>query len=147
MSDDMTNGDDLESYASSVQNINTVITLIAVIHIIAGILTIPLVYIIFSSSIFEAPLIVTFMLIFMGSILALTVPISITLGWAIWCLQPWAWKIAMVVNVTCLFLNIIGGIVLIALLNIVLLLALNGTDVKLALTPPTDTQDSIDRSL
>jgi len=143
VSDDIPNSDDLESYTSSVDNINIVITLIAATHIISGILTIPLVYIIFSSSLFEAPVIVTFMQIFMGSILALTVPISITLGWAIWSLQPWSWKFAMVVNIVCLFLNIIGGIVLIALLNIVLLLALNGTDVKLALIPPTDSQASI----
>ena len=143
--DDMANSEDLESYSPSVQNINTVITLIAVFHIIAGILTIPLVYIIFTSSFFEAPVIVTFMILAMGSILALTVPISIALGWAIWSLQTWAWKVAVVVNVLCLFFNIIGGIVLIALLNIVLLFALNGTDVKLALTPMI-TEDSKDLS-
>ncbi len=138
MIDDTANSDELDSYSPSVQKIDTVITLIAVFHIIAGLLTIPLVYIIFSSSALQAPVIVTFMLIAMGTILALTVPISITLGWAIWSLQPWAWKIAVIVNVVCLFFNIVGGIVLIALFNIVLLFALNGTDVKLALTPPTD---------
>ena len=143
MSDDMPYSDDLESYAGSVQNTNTVITLIAVVQIITGILTIPLVYVIFSSNVFEAPVIITFMVIVMGSILFLAVPISFALGWAIWSLKPWAWKVAVVVNVLCLFFNIIGGIVLIALLNIVLLFALNGTDVKLALTT-TDTQDSID---
>ena len=131
----MADNDELESYSPSVQNFNTVITLIAVFHIIAGILTIPLVYIIFTSSFFEAPAIVTFMVLVMGSILSLSVPILIALGWAIGSLQPWAWKVAVVVNVLCLFFNIIGGVVLIALLNIILLFALNGTDVKLALTP------------
>ncbi len=131
----MANSEDLESYSPSVQNINTVITLIAVFHIIAGILTIPLVYIIFTSSFFEAPAIITFMVLVMGSILSLSVPILIALGWAIWSLQPWAWKVAVVVNALCLFFNIIGGVVLIALLNIILLFALNATDVKLALTP------------
>ena len=139
----MPSSDDLDSYAASVQNIYTVIKLIAVLHVIAGILTIPIVYISFLSSLYEAPAIVAFMIIVIGSILALTVPISITLGWAIWTLQSWAWKVAMVVNVVGLFFNIIGGIVLIALLNIVLLVALNGTDVKLALTP-IDNQDPID---
>ncbi len=143
--DDKANSDDLESYSPSVQNINIVITLIAVFHIIAGILTIPLVYIIFTSSFFEAPVIVTLMVLVMGSILSLSVPILFALGWAIWSLQPWAWKVAVVVNVLCLFLNIIGGVVFIALLNIVLLFALNGTDVKLALTP-INTQDFIDPS-
>ena len=143
--DDMANSDDLEAYSPSVQNIDTVITLIAVFHIVGGILTIPLVYIVFSSSFFEAPVIVTFMILAMGSILALTVPISIALGWAIWSLQPWAWKVAVVVNVLCLFFNIIGGVVLIALLNIILLFALNGTDVKLTLTP-INAQGSTDLS-
>ncbi len=143
MIDDTAESDDLESYSSSVQTIDTVITLIAILHIITGLLTIPLVYVIFSSNFFEAPVIVTFLVIVMGAILALTAPISIALGWAIWSLQPWAWKVAMIVNVSCLFLNIIGGVILIALLNIVLLFALNGTDVKLALTP-INTQDFID---
>lgn len=143
MSDDMPNSDDLESYAASVQNINIVITLIAVGHVIAGTLTIPLIYVIFSSNMYLAPLIVTFMIMAMRAIFTLTVPISFALGWAIWRLKPWAWKVAVGVNIVWLFLNIIGGIVLIALLNIILLFALNGTDVKLALTP-IDTQDSID---
>ena len=131
----MSSSDDLDSYATSVQNIDTVITLIAVLHVIAGILTIPIVYTVFSSSLYEASAIVAVTILVMGSILALTVPISITLGWAIWSLQSWAWKVAMVVNVVGLFFNIIGGIVLIALLNIVLLVALNATDVKIELTP------------
>lgn len=135
MIDDIANSDDLESYSASVDNIDSMIKLIAVLQIIAGILTAPLVYIIFSSSFFEAPVIITFMIMVMGSILALTVPISFALAWGIWSLQPWAWKVAVVVNGICLFLNIIGGVVLIALLNIVLLFALNGTDIKLALTP------------
>ncbi len=139
MSNEIPNSDGLDSYASAVQNINIVITFIAVGHVIAGILTIPLIYVTYSSNIYLAPLIVTFLIIATRAIFTLTVPISFALGWAIWRLKPWAWKVAVGVNIVWLFLNIIGGIVLIALLNIILLFALNGTDVKLALTPPTNT--------
>ena len=75
VSEDMPSSVDLDSYAASVQNIDTVIKLIAVLHVIAGILTIPIVYIVFSSSLYEAPANVAFMIIVMGSILALAVPI------------------------------------------------------------------------
>lgn len=135
MSDNADSLDDLESYSTEVDNIDRVITLIALFHIIVGMLAIPVVYIIFTSNLFQAPLIVTVMVIIQGSMLALSVPIAFVLGWAIWSLQPWAWKIAVIVNVVFLIFNIIGGIILIALLNIVLLFALYGPDVRLTLAP------------
>jgi len=97
-------------------------------------MTIPLVYNIFMSNLFQAPVIVTLLVIIRGSVLALSVPILFVLGWAIWSLQRWVWKVAIIVNVVLLSFNIIGGVILIAILNIVLLFALYGPDVRLALT-------------
>jgi len=134
VSNNRDNLEDLESYSAEVDNIDRVITLIALFHIVAGLLTIPLVYNIFMSNLFQAPVIVTLLVIIRGSVLALSVPILFVLGWAIWSLQRWVWKVAIIVNVVLLSFNIIGGVILIAILNIVLLFALYGPDVRLALT-------------
>jgi len=134
VSNNRDNLEDLESYTAEVDNIDRVITLIALFHIVAGLMTIPLVYNIFMSNLFQAPVIVTLLVIIRGSVLALSVPILFVLGWAIWSLQRWVWKVAIIVNVVLLSFNIIGGVILIAILNIVLLFALYGPDVRLALT-------------
>ncbi|MHA1575799.1 MAG: hypothetical protein ACTSU3_00420, partial [Candidatus Thorarchaeota archaeon] len=135
MSGDTNSSDVLEAYSADVDNIDVVITAIASSHIITGILTIPLVYIIFTSDLFQAPVIITIIAIVMGAILAVSIPIWFILGWAIWSLQPWIWKIAVIVNVVFLLVNILGGIILIAMLNIILLFALYASDVRLTLTP------------
>lgn len=132
---DRDNSDDLESYYAEVDNIDNTISLMALVHIITGLLTIPLIYNIITSDIFQAPVIITVIAIIQGSILVFSVPVWFVIGWAIWSLQPWVWKVAVIVNVVFLFFNIIGGIILIAIMNIVLLFALYGSDVRLALTP------------
>lgn len=143
MSNNTDNLDDLESYSDEVDSIDRVITLIALFHVVTGLLTIPVVYSIFMSDLFQAPVIVTLLVIIHGSVLAVTIPVVFVLGWAIWSLQSWAWKVAIIVNVVFLIFNVIGGVILIAILNIVLLFALYGSDVRLALTH-IDEQDYSD---
>lgn len=125
----------IDSYSYPTKNIDVVINLIAIFHAITGVLTFPLVYIIFSADFLGVPLEILFILILQGGILGVTIPVYIVLGWAIWTVQPWAWKIAVIINVVCLLFNIIGGAVLTAILNILLLLALNASDVRSEMAP------------
>lgn len=127
--------EDIESYSPSVQKIDTVITVLAVIHIFAGILAIPTVMILFTSSIYQVPLIITIMILIDGSVLIASIPLYLILGWAIWSLQPWAWKISVMTNIVFLLTYLIGGIILPALLCIVFLFALYSSDVRQALAP------------
>lgn len=121
---------DIDSYVYPTTNIDVVISLVAIFHVLTGVLTFPIVYITFSTNLMGLPLEIIFILIIQGAILAATIPVYIVLGWAIWTLRPWAWKVAMIINFLCLVLNILGGVVLIAILNILLLLALNASDVR-----------------
>jgi len=127
--------EDIESYSPSVQKIDTVITVLAVIHIFAGILAVPTAMILFTSNIYQVPLIVSIMILIDGSILIASIPLYLILGWAIWSLQPWAWKIAVIANIVFLLIYLIGGIILPALLCIVFLSALYSSDVRQALAP------------
>ncbi|MGY5872468.1 MAG: hypothetical protein RTV72_09500 [Candidatus Thorarchaeota archaeon] len=126
---------DLDSYSSSVSGIDRVIKLVALLHILTGILTIPPLNAMLSFNFFQAPVIVTILAFILVSILALSIPIFIILGWAILTLQTWVWRISVIFNVVCLIIYIIPGIVLVAIMNIILLLLLNGSDVRLALNP------------
>jgi hypothetical protein len=135
LSEELPASEDLESYSKSVDSMELIITLIAILHIITGLLVIPIVNTIFTSNIFQAPLIVTVLVILQGSILAVTMPLYIILGWAILRIQSWAWKFSVIVNSVCLVLNIFGGFVIIACMNIILIFLLFGSDVQLALSP------------
>jgi len=133
--EDIPSPDDIDSYSSSAKYVDSVIKGIAIIHILASILTFPLVYAIFTSTIFQAPVSYISLLLVEGAVLVVTIPLYIVLGIAIWLVQRWAWKVAIIVHVICLIFNLFGAVILTAILNIVLLLALNSTDVKLALQP------------
>jgi hypothetical protein len=130
--------ENLDSYNYSSKNIDSVISLLAGFHVITGLLTIPQVYAALSTSLIEAPTAIVFMYLSIGIVLAATVPFYIVIGGAIWSLQSWAWRVAVVVNVICLFFNLFGGVILTAILNIVLLLILNNSDVRLALSEMVD---------
>ena len=136
MSDDTDTPDEFDSYSASISSIDTVITFLAILHILTGILAIPQAYSIFTSDIFQAPIIVTVVVIILGSLLSLAIPILFILGWAIWSLQSRAWKFAVIFNIILLVITISGQIVLIAIMNIILLLILNSADVRLTLKPP-----------
>jgi hypothetical protein len=127
------NLDDFESSSHHRKNVDSVISGIAITHVITGILTIPTVYSIFTSAIMQGPWWYSFLMMLEGSALSVTIPLYIILGVAIWLVREWAWKIAVITNVLCMILNIFGQIVLLAILNIILLLALNNTDVRDAL--------------
>ena len=129
------NRDDTDSHSYSNKNSDSVITVIAIFHFLTGILTIPLIYAIFSSTMMQAPILYIFMVWVEGVILVATIPLYILLGIAIWRVQSWAWKAAVIANLVCLIFNIVGGVILIAILNIVLVLALNNSDVRSALNP------------
>ena len=135
MNEELPNPEDFDNYSYSVKDIDTVVSLIAIFHAITGVLTFPLAYFILSSGPLQAPVIVIFMLMLEGAVLVVTIPVYIIIGVAIWSLQTWAWKVAVIINVVCLFFNIMGGVVLTAILNILLLLALNNSNVRLALAP------------
>ncbi|TFH08219.1 MAG: hypothetical protein E4H14_06865 [Candidatus Thorarchaeota archaeon] len=135
MIDDVSYPTDIDSYSYPTKNVDVVIGLIAIFHAITGVLTFPLVYLIFSASFLGAPLEIAFLMIIQGAILAATIPVYLVLGWALWKIQPWAWKVAVIINILCLVFNIVGGVVLTAILNILLLLALNASDVRLGLAP------------
>jgi len=133
--DEFDNLEDIESYSPSVQNMNVVINVIAALHVFLGIIAIPVVYLIFTFNIFLAPIIIIIVNLFIGAILIISIPLYFIIGWAIWSLQPWAWKVSVIANAMFLIVNLIGVIILIALLNIVFLFALFSSDVKLALRP------------
>ncbi|TFH06780.1 MAG: hypothetical protein E4H14_10030 [Candidatus Thorarchaeota archaeon] len=130
--------EDIESYSPSVQNINTVINVVAALHIFSGIIAIPIAYLLFSAFTFQVPLIIVITILIVEAVLITSIPLYFIISWAIWSLQSWAWKVAIIANVIFLILNLIGGIILPALLNIVFLFALFGSDVKLALIPLND---------
>jgi hypothetical protein len=130
--------EDIESFSPSIQNMDFTINAIAVLHVISGILAIPTIIILFSLGIFQAPVIVVMMLLFDGAMLITSVPLYFILGWAIWSIQPWAWKVSVITNIAFLVLNLLGALILPALLNIVYLFALNSIDVRLALAPIDD---------
>ena len=133
--DDSDSIQDIELYSPSVQKIDTVITVTAVLHIFSGILAVPIILSLFATNIFQAPFIVTYILLIEGSILITSIPLYFILGWAIWSLQPWAWKLAVISNIVLLLVYLLGGIILPALLCIVFLFALYSSEVRQALTP------------
>jgi len=133
--DEMDLLEDIESYSPSVKNIDTVITVIAVLHVLSGIIAIPIAYVLLSTNIFQAPVIITILMLIDIALLITSVPLYFILGWAIWSLQPWAWKVAIITNVILLTIYVIGEMILPALLNIVFLFALFSSDVRLALAP------------
>jgi len=133
--DDFDNLEDIDSYSPSVQNINLVISAIAALHVFLGIITILIAYLIFTFNIFLAPLIIIVVNLIIGAILIASIPLYFIIGWAIWSLQPWAWKVSVIANMIFLIINLIGAIVLTALLNIVFLFVLFSSDVKQALAP------------
>ena len=105
---------------------------------ITGLCAIPIAYTIFTSNIYMAPVIVTFLLIVQGAVLIASLPLYLLLGWGIWWIKPWVWRVSVIVNSVLLIVNIVGGVVLIALLNIILLLGLYAPDVRTALLPYDD---------
>jgi len=133
--DEPDNLEDIESYSPSVQNINIVINVLAALHVFSGIIAIPIAYLIFTFNIFLAPLIITVVNLIIGAILITSIPLYFIIGWAIRSLQPWAWKVSVIANMIFLIINLIGAIVLTALLNIVFLFVLFSSDVKQALAP------------
>ena len=133
--DELENLEDLDSYSPSIQNIDTVINVIAAIHIFSGVISIPIVYIVFSQNIYLVPVSIIIMILITEAALIASIPLYFIIGWAIWSLQRWAWKVSIITNLILLILNLIGGVILTALINIVLLFALFGSDVKQALSP------------
>jgi len=126
--------DDIGSH-SYTKNVDSVVTGIAIVHVITGMLTLPIIYVIFSSTTIQAPILYIFMVWIEVVILVATIPLYILLGIAIWRVQSWAWKVAVIANVIFLIFNIVGAVILPAILNIVLLLALSNQDVRSALKP------------
>ncbi|MGY5858378.1 MAG: hypothetical protein RTU63_03340 [Candidatus Thorarchaeota archaeon] len=135
MTEEISDPDDIDSHYNITKNVDSVITVIAFIHVLAGVLTFPLVYFIFTSTMIQAPVFYIFLVMVDGVVLAITIPVYIVVGIAIWRIQSWAWKISVITNVIFLVINIFGSVILTAILNIILLLALNNEDVKLALRP------------
>ena len=133
MIEEIPDRDDIDSHSNSSKNIDSVITLIAVFHVLTAILTLPMVYAIFASPMMQGPLFYIFLIWVEGVLLGATLPVYILLGIAIWRVQSWAWKVSMIVNAICLIFNIFGAAILPAILNIVLLLVLNNRDVRFAL--------------
>ena len=133
MDDEIDAHDDIELYAPSIQTIDTIITVIAALHVFAGIIPIPILITLSSLNIFEAPLIITIMIFIEGAILLGSIPVYFILGWAIWSLQSWAWKTAVIANGVFLLTYIIGGLILPALLAIVFIFTLYASDVRSAL--------------
>ncbi|MGY5881460.1 MAG: hypothetical protein RTV31_14505 [Candidatus Thorarchaeota archaeon] len=127
--------EDIESYAPSITSIDTTITLIALLHIFAGIIPIPILMTLFSTDIYQVPLIITYTILIAGAVLVGSIPLYFILGWAIWSLQRWAWKIAVIANVVFLLVYLMISLVLPALLSIVFIFALYSSDVKAALAP------------
>ena len=129
---------DLDHYEASptqVKNIDSAITGIAIGHIFTALVTFPIVYVIFTNPPSTSLVMYIFLAMLVGVILAAAIPLYIIIGIAIWRLYGWAWKVAVAVNILCLIFNIGSQVVLLAMLNIVLLLALNNTDVRNALQP------------
>lgn len=125
--------DDFDSSSHRSKNIDSLITMIAITHIITGILTIPIVYTIFTYEQTQGPVWYMFLVMIEVPILAITIPLYFMLGISIWLGREWVWKIAAITNVICLIFNVFEQIILTAILNIILLLALNNTDVRDAL--------------
>jgi hypothetical protein len=124
---------DLDEYESTSHHTNgkdSVISAIAIIHIITGIVTIPIAFEFLTSAHTTGPIWYGFLVTVESSILLVTIPLYIILGIAIWFVREWAWKIATITNVLCMIFNIFGQVVLLAILNIILLLALNNIDVR-----------------
>ena len=125
--------ENLESYSPTVQRIDTTLTAIAAIHILVGIISFIIAYIIFSVNIYPGPIVISIILFIEGVTLIIMTPLYFILAWAIWKRAPWAWKVALIVNSIFLLLNLVSGVILPALLNIVLLFALYSPDVRQAL--------------
>ena len=108
--------DDIDSYSSS-KNVGFVVKGVSIFHILTGVLTIPLVYDIFTFRLFQALPINSLYQMLVGSILLITIPLYIILGIAIWLAQPWVWKASVIANILCLIFNIFGLVILTAILN------------------------------
>lgn len=121
---------EIDSYSSSTSNVNSVINLLALLHFFTGLLFIPYIQIIFSQSIYPGPTFFTFFAYLVGGLLLMTLPIFFILGLAIWTRRLRAWKASVITNAICLILTLFSYIIFPAMLNIVLLLMLNSTDVR-----------------
>ena len=129
---------DLESYEASTyrsKNVDSVVTIISVSHILTAIVSIPIIYFIFMDSPGTGPVLYIFLTMLAGAALVVAIPLYVIIGLAIWKVQGWSWRVAVIVNVMFLLFNIATQIILLAMLDVVLLLALNNSDVRNALQP------------
>jgi len=126
---------DNDSYSTSSKSVDTAINILALLHCITGLLFVPYIWTIFFEISYSGPSFFIYFAYFIGGLLLTSLPIYFILGLAIWNTRPWAWKTSVLVNAICFILTTFGQIIFPAMLNIVLLLMLNNTDVKTELRP------------
>jgi hypothetical protein len=126
--------DELDYYGPHVRKIDLAVNALALFHVIYGVLAIITISVLININIYENPIIVTLIILANTTALIIALPLFIILGWGIWSLQPWAWKVAVIANIVYLILTLLGSIVLLTILNIIFILILYSTDIEFALT-------------
>ena len=133
MIEEPSNDDDL--YTNSTRNVIAVVNLLAILHFVTGLLFLPYIWLIFFETVYVGPDFFILFAYMIGGLLLTTLPVFFIIGLAILKIRPWAWKTSVIVNGVCVILTIFGQIIFPAMLNIIILLILNNTDVKTTLRP------------
>ncbi len=120
----------IDSYSNAIDNTDFTINILAILHIITGLLFIPYIWSIFSHGFYPGNVLFLFLTYFTFGLLVSTLTFFCIIGLAIWKVRSWAWKTSVIVNAICLFLSIMGQLIFPAMLNIILLLMLNNNEVK-----------------
>ncbi len=130
MEDEDTSYEDLNIYSEDVDEMDFKVIFVAVISFCCGILGILIAILNFSIVFYPGPLILLIAAVSLFVIICTLGILSLITAWALWQLEPWAWRAAMAVSIASLVFDLISLTLIPLVLNAFLIYLLRDHQLK-----------------